>query len=167
MCSSSLFVLARSIAWVSAMRAVRARIRASSIAHQRVRAGQRWRGRPAHDLALEAEAGLVSMTLGGDGKPAISGIPRRGRGWRDCRGSHGVLMALLRRQTTGRRRLHRISMHEVTVGGMLNILGPTFAEDRQPIPAHEAHHGGARSTALRDQGATSPRARGARAKIHP
>ena len=34
-----------------------------------------WRGRPAHDLALEAESGLVSMTLGSDGKPAMSGIP--------------------------------------------------------------------------------------------
>ena len=43
-----------------------------------------WRGRPAHDLALEAEAGLVGMTLGDDGKPAISGFPPP-MCWRDCR----------------------------------------------------------------------------------
>ena len=33
------------------------------------------RGRPAHDLALEAESGVLSMTLGNDGKPAIPGVP--------------------------------------------------------------------------------------------
>ena len=34
-----------------------------------------FRGRPAHDLALEAESGVLSMTLGNDGKPAMPGIP--------------------------------------------------------------------------------------------
>ncbi len=101
-----------------------------------------WRGRPAHDLALEAEAGLVSMTLGGDGKPAISGIPAADV-LAGLQGLSGVLMALLRRQTTGVGDYIDISMHEVTVGGMLNILGPTLAEDRQPIPTHERTTGGA------------------------
>jgi crotonobetainyl-CoA:carnitine CoA-transferase CaiB-like acyl-CoA transferase len=52
-------------------------------------------------------------------------------------------MALLRRQTTGFGDYIDISMHDVTIGGMLNILGPTFAEERQPIPAHERTTGGA------------------------
>jgi crotonobetainyl-CoA:carnitine CoA-transferase CaiB-like acyl-CoA transferase len=34
-------------------------------------------------------------------------------------------------------------MHEVMVGGMLNILGPAFAENRQPVPEHERTTGGA------------------------
>src|SRR6201986_4586475 len=101
-----------------------------------------WRGRPAHDLALEAEAGLVSMKVGGDGKPAISGIPAADV-LAGLQGLSGVLMALLRRQTTGVGDYIDISMHEVTVGGMLNILGPSFAETRQPIPAHERTTGGA------------------------
>jgi crotonobetainyl-CoA:carnitine CoA-transferase CaiB-like acyl-CoA transferase len=101
-----------------------------------------WRSRPAHDLALEAEAGLLSMTLGGDGKPAISGIPAADV-LAGLQGLSGVLMALLRRQTTGVGDYIDVSMHDVTVGGMLNILGPTFAEDRQPIPAHERTTGGA------------------------
>jgi crotonobetainyl-CoA:carnitine CoA-transferase CaiB-like acyl-CoA transferase len=54
-----------------------------------------------------------------------------------------VLMALLRRETTGVGDYIDISMHDVTVGGMLNILGPTFAEGRQPIAAHERTTGGA------------------------
>jgi len=101
-----------------------------------------WRGRPAHDLALEAESGLLSMTLGGDGKPAIPGIPIADV-LAGLQGLSGVLMALLRRQTTDTGDYIDISMHDVTVGGTLNILGPTLAEDRQPIPAHERTTGGA------------------------
>jgi crotonobetainyl-CoA:carnitine CoA-transferase CaiB-like acyl-CoA transferase len=101
-----------------------------------------WRGRPAHDLALEAESGLLSMTLGNDGKPAMPGIAVADV-LAGLQGLSGVLMALLRRDKTGAGDYLDISMHDVTVGGMLNILGPTFAEDRQPVPAHERTTGGA------------------------
>jgi crotonobetainyl-CoA:carnitine CoA-transferase CaiB-like acyl-CoA transferase len=100
------------------------------------------RGRPAHDLALEAESGLLSMTLGNDGKPAMPGIPAADV-LAGLQGLSGVLMALLRRERTGRGDHIDISMHEVTLGGMLNILGPAFAENRQPVPAHERTTGGA------------------------
>ena len=30
-----------------------------------------YRGRPAHDLALEAISGVLGMTAGGDGEPAL------------------------------------------------------------------------------------------------
>jgi crotonobetainyl-CoA:carnitine CoA-transferase CaiB-like acyl-CoA transferase len=85
-----------------------------------------WRGRPAHDLALQAESGLVSMTLGNDGKPAMPGIPVADV-LAGLQGLSGVLMALLRREKTGVGDYIDISMHDVTVGGMLNILGPAFA----------------------------------------
>lgn len=100
------------------------------------------RGRPAHDLALEAESGLLSMTLGSDGKPAMPGIPAADV-LAGLQGLSGVLMALLRRERTGEGDHIDISMHEVMVGGLLNILGPAFAEDRQPIPSHERTTGGA------------------------
>ena len=100
------------------------------------------RGRPAHDLALEAESGLLSMTLGNDGKPAMPGIPAADV-LAGLQGLSGVLMALLRRERTGLGDYIDISMHDVTVGGMLNILGPAFAENRQPVPAHERTTGGA------------------------
>jgi crotonobetainyl-CoA:carnitine CoA-transferase CaiB-like acyl-CoA transferase len=101
-----------------------------------------FRGRPAHDLALEAESGLLSITLGGDGKPAMPGIPIADV-VAGLQGLSGVLMALFRRQQTGIGDYIDISMHDVTLGAMLNVLGPTLAEDRQPVAAHERTTGGA------------------------
>ena len=101
-----------------------------------------WRSRPAHDLALQAESGLLSMTLGGDGKPAIPGVPVADV-LAGLQGLAGVLMALFRRNQTGAGDYLDISMHDATVGAMLNILGPTLAEHRQPIPTHERSTGGA------------------------
>ncbi|MFN3744405.1 MAG: CaiB/BaiF CoA transferase family protein [Hyphomicrobiaceae bacterium] len=99
-------------------------------------------GRPAHDLALEAESGLLTASLGGDGKPAMPAIPAADV-LAGLQGLAAVLMALLRRNQTGAGDYIDISMHDVTVGAMLNILGPTFAENRQPIPTHERTTGGA------------------------
>ncbi|HVV39649.1 MAG TPA: CaiB/BaiF CoA-transferase family protein [Nitrobacter sp.] len=101
-----------------------------------------FRARPAHDLALEAESGLLSMTLGRDGTPAMPGIPVADV-LAGLQGLSGVLMALLRREQTGVGDYIDIGMHDVTVGAMLNILGPTLTEDRQPVPAHERTTGGA------------------------
>jgi crotonobetainyl-CoA:carnitine CoA-transferase CaiB-like acyl-CoA transferase len=99
-------------------------------------------GRPAHDLALEAESGLLTASLGGDGKPAMPAIPVADV-LAGLQGLSAVLMALLRRNETGLGDYIDISMHDVTVGAMLNILGPTFAENRHPIPTHERTTGGA------------------------
>jgi crotonobetainyl-CoA:carnitine CoA-transferase CaiB-like acyl-CoA transferase len=101
-----------------------------------------WRMRPAHDIALEAESGLLSMTLGSDGKPAMPGIAVADM-LAGLQGLSGVLMALYRREQSGVGDFIDISMHDVTIGGILNILGPAFAENRQPIPAHERSTGGA------------------------
>jgi crotonobetainyl-CoA:carnitine CoA-transferase CaiB-like acyl-CoA transferase len=100
------------------------------------------RGRPAHDLALQAESGLLSVTLGGDGKPAMPGIPVADV-VAGLQGLSGVLMALFRRQQTGIGDYIDISMHDVTLGAMLNILGPPLAENRHPVAAHERTTGGA------------------------
>jgi crotonobetainyl-CoA:carnitine CoA-transferase CaiB-like acyl-CoA transferase len=51
-------------------------------------------------------------------------------------------MALLRRRDTGLGDYVDIGMHDVTVGAMLNILGPTLAENRHPVAAHERTTGG-------------------------
>jgi len=101
-----------------------------------------YRDRPAHDLALEAESGLLSITLGEDGKPALPGMPVADV-LAGLQGLAGVLMALLRRRETGIGDYIDISMHNVTIGGMLNVLGPPMAENRQPIVRHERNTGGA------------------------
>jgi crotonobetainyl-CoA:carnitine CoA-transferase CaiB-like acyl-CoA transferase len=101
-----------------------------------------YRNRPAHDLALEAESGALGMTLGSDGKPAMPGIPIADV-VAGLQGLSGVLMALVRRNLTGVGDYLDISMHDATVGAMLNILGPVFAENRHPVAAHERTTGGA------------------------
>jgi len=98
--------------------------------------------RPAHDLALEALSGLLSTNLGSDGCPAIPSIPIADV-TAGLQGLSGVLMALLSRERTGKGDYVDISMHESLVGSMLNVLGPTMAEGRQPDPKVERTTGGA------------------------
>uniref|UniRef100_UPI0025BD6A27 CaiB/BaiF CoA transferase family protein n=1 Tax=Bradyrhizobium sp. TaxID=376 RepID=UPI0025BD6A27 len=76
-----------------------------------------FRDRPAHDLALQAESGLLSITLGADGKPAMPGIPVADV-VAGLQGLAAVLMALFRRQQTGIGDYIDISMHDVTLGAM-------------------------------------------------
>jgi crotonobetainyl-CoA:carnitine CoA-transferase CaiB-like acyl-CoA transferase len=101
-----------------------------------------YRDRPAHDLAVEALTGVVSLTEGQDGKPAIPGIPAADV-VSGLQGLAGVLMALLRRQTTGQGDYLDIAMSDALLGASLNVLGPPLAENRQPVPKHERTTGGA------------------------
>ncbi len=97
--------------------------------------------RPAHDLGVEAISGVLSLSLGADGNPAIPPIPVADV-MSGLHGLAGVLMALLRREKTGKGDFIDISMLDSMVGASLNILGPTFAEGRQPVPSHERTTGG-------------------------
>ena len=100
-----------------------------------------YRTRPAHDLAVEALSGLLSVTLGSDGAPAIPGIPIADI-VAGLQGLAGVLMALFRRERTGVGDYLDVSMHESLVAALLNVLGPTLAENRQPVVRHERTTGG-------------------------
>ncbi|MGJ7498483.1 CaiB/BaiF CoA transferase family protein [Variovorax sp. RT4R15] len=100
-----------------------------------------YRDRPAHDLAVEALSGTLSLSLGDDGSPAIPGIPVADL-LSGLQGLNGVLMALLRRQTTNRGDCIDISMLDCMVGALRNVTGPTFAEGRQPDPKLERTTGG-------------------------
>jgi crotonobetainyl-CoA:carnitine CoA-transferase CaiB-like acyl-CoA transferase len=97
--------------------------------------------RPAHDLAIEALAGVVSLNLGSDGKPTNPHMPVA-----DMAGSlvalSGILMALLRREKTGRGDYIDISMHDATMSWLPNVTGPVFAEDRAPKVKEERSFGG-------------------------
>jgi crotonobetainyl-CoA:carnitine CoA-transferase CaiB-like acyl-CoA transferase len=99
------------------------------------------RERPAHDLAVEGLSGVLSITLGQDGKPAIPGLPLADL-LASLHGLAGVLMALLRREKTGKGDFIDIAMHDSMLAGMPNVLGPTFAENRQPVATHERSTGG-------------------------
>lgn len=99
------------------------------------------RDRPAHDLATEALAGITGITLGADDKPAIPGIAIADI-VSSLQALSGVLMALLRREQTGRGDFIDVSMHEAILAACPNVLGPAFAENRQPVPKHERSMGG-------------------------
>jgi crotonobetainyl-CoA:carnitine CoA-transferase CaiB-like acyl-CoA transferase len=97
--------------------------------------------RPAHDLVIQALAGTLSLNLGSDGAPANPGLPVA-----DVTGSMvalaGILMALLRRETTGRGDYLDISMMDSLMSWLPNVTGPVFAEDRAPDVPNERSFGG-------------------------
>jgi crotonobetainyl-CoA:carnitine CoA-transferase CaiB-like acyl-CoA transferase len=98
-------------------------------------------GRAAHDLALEAMTGVLSLTLGDDGRPAIPGIPIADL-VSGLHGLAGVLMALLRRHATGKGDCIDISMHEALMASCANVVGHAFADGTQPEVKHQRTTGG-------------------------
>ncbi len=101
-----------------------------------------YRDRPAHDLALEAMSGALGLTLGTDDRPAMPAVPVADQ-LSALQGLAAILMALLRRETTGRGDVIDIAMHDAMLAACANIVGPTFAEGRQPVARHERTTGGA------------------------
>jgi crotonobetainyl-CoA:carnitine CoA-transferase CaiB-like acyl-CoA transferase len=101
-----------------------------------------YRDRPAHDLAVEAVGGLIGMTLGRDGMPAIPGVPIADL-LAALQGLSGVLMALLRRERTGLGDFIDVGMHDAVVAALPNIIGPAFAESRHPVVQDQRTTGGA------------------------
>lgn len=97
--------------------------------------------RPAHDLAVEALSGVLSMTLGDDGEPAMPGVPVADL-LAGLQGLSGILMALLAREKTGTGDFIDIGMQDAMLAGCLNILGPAIADGRQPVAKHQRTTGG-------------------------
>ena len=91
----------------------------------------RYRDKPAHDLVIQAMAGTADLTRGRGGEPTFTPMPSA-----DMAASmlalSGILMALLRRETTGRGDYLDISMYDSLLSWVPNVTGAVFAEDRQP-----------------------------------
>lgn len=90
-----------------------------------------YRDLATHDLAIEAMAGVLSITRGQDGRPAIPGLPAA-----DMLSStialSGVLMALLRRQKTGRGDYLDMAMADCLLACIPNNFDTAMIERRQP-----------------------------------
>lgn len=99
------------------------------------------RDRPTHDLGIEAELGLVAANLGPDDRPAMPAVPAADMA-ASLMALSGILMALLRRQQTGRGDYLDIAMLDSLLAWMPNVMGPVFAERRMPVPKHERTWGG-------------------------
>ena len=97
--------------------------------------------RPAHDLAIQAMAGTLSLNLGSNGQPANPGLPAA-----DVTGSMvalaGILMALFKREKTGLGDYLDVSMMDSLMSWLPNVTGPVFAENRAPIVQNERSFGG-------------------------
>jgi crotonobetainyl-CoA:carnitine CoA-transferase CaiB-like acyl-CoA transferase len=100
-----------------------------------------YRDRPAHDLAVEAISGVLSVNLGWDDRPAIPAIAAADM-LAASNALSGVLMALLRRERTGRGERIDIAMLDSLIAAMPNNYGPPLAERRQPIAKDERSWGG-------------------------
>ena len=97
--------------------------------------------RPAHDLAVEATSGVLSVNLGWDDRPWAPAIACA-----DMLASNmalaGVLMALLRRQTTAKGDYIDVAMMDALIASLPNGYGVAMTERRQPVARHERTWGG-------------------------
>ena len=96
---------------------------------------------PAHDMATQAYAGILSVNLGADGQPGIPGIANADM-LTSMMGLSAVLMALYRRRDTGRGDYIDMAMMDSVIAAMPNNMGPVFAEKRPPNPKDERSWGG-------------------------
>lgn len=101
--------------------------------------------KPAHDLAIQADSGVVSLNLGRDGKPTHPNMPVA-----DMAGSlmalSGIMMALYRRDNvvngTGQGDYLDISMQDSLLSWTPNVMGMPFAEARAPEVQQQRSFGG-------------------------
>ncbi len=101
----------------------------------------RYAGRAAHDIAMQALAGVLSLNLGQDGKPANPAMPVADMAG-SLMGLVAILMALVKRQQTGRGDYVDISMHDCLISWTPNVTGPAFAEHRPNTVKEERNWGG-------------------------
>ncbi len=97
--------------------------------------------KPAHDLAVQAYSGLISTNLGSDGKPAMPGVQSADM-LSSLMGLSGILMALLRREESGRGDHIDLAMMDTLISCIPNNLGSVLAQQSAPKVAHERVWGG-------------------------
>ncbi len=97
--------------------------------------------KPAHDLATEAYAGVLSANLGFDGKPAVPALPAADM-LAATIGLSAVLMALLRRKDTGEGDYIDLAMMDSLIACLPNSMGRVFAQQQPPVVKDERIWGG-------------------------
>jgi crotonobetainyl-CoA:carnitine CoA-transferase CaiB-like acyl-CoA transferase len=100
-----------------------------------------YRDLPAHDLATEAYAGVVSLNLGNDGEPVLPHMPAADMA-ASLMAFSGIMMALYRREKTGCGDYLDMAMHDSVLAWTANVLGDVFANKRAPVVKQERTFGG-------------------------
>jgi crotonobetainyl-CoA:carnitine CoA-transferase CaiB-like acyl-CoA transferase len=99
------------------------------------------RDRPAHDLAVEALCGVLSLNLGQDGLPTHPHIPAADA-LAAALALSAILMALLRRERTGRGDHIDMAMSDATLAWLPNATGTFFSTGAPPEVKQERQWGG-------------------------
>lgn len=104
--------------------------------------------KPSHDTGVQGLAGLIDLNRGlTDDKPSMPSIP-----FADASASlmalSAILMALYRREQTGRGDYIDLAMYDAAIAWTPNVLGPTFGENRAPEPKAMRSFGGSALTNL-------------------
>lgn len=97
--------------------------------------------RVAHDIAVEAQAGVASLTVGQDGKPAMPAIAMADMSV-SLMSLSAILMALYRARDTGHGDFIDMAMQDTLLAWMPNTTGRVFADGEPPIPSEERTWGG-------------------------
>lgn len=99
--------------------------------------------KPAHDLTVQALAGLVDLNRGmEDGKPASPNMPVADMA-ASLMALSAILMALYRRHETGAGDFIDMAMYDAALAWTPNVTGPVFADDAHPPVKEMRSFGGA------------------------
>ena len=98
-------------------------------------------GRAAHDPAVQAMAGTMSVNEGMDGKPTMAGVAVADMLVANM-GLAGIMMALFRRERTGEGDYLDLAMMDALLASIPNNLGPPMVEKRPPVVKDERTWGG-------------------------
>lgn len=99
--------------------------------------------KPAHDLTVQALAGLVDLNRGlEDGKPASPNMPVADMA-ASLMALSAILMALYRRHETGRGDFIDMAMYDACLSWTPNVTGPVFADGDHPPVKDMRSFGGA------------------------
>jgi len=97
---------------------------------------------PAHDLAVQALTGFLSVNDGADGAPAVPGVPSADMAVA-LTGLSAVLMALIGRERSGRGDHIDAAMFDALLPWTSHLVGPVFTEGRAPRSDRQRSLGGA------------------------
>jgi len=97
---------------------------------------------PAHDMAVQALAGFLSVNDGGDGRPVVPGAPSADMA-AGLTGLAAVLMALIGRERTGRGDHVDIAMFDALLPWCAHIAGSAISGGEAPRSAAQRSLGGA------------------------
>ncbi|HWA04391.1 MAG TPA: CoA transferase [Rhizomicrobium sp.] len=99
------------------------------------------RERPAHDLAVQALAGTADLSRDADDRPNMPNLVAADMA-SSLTALSAILMALLRREKTGKGDFIDIAMFDSLLAWTPNITGSVLGEDRAPVPREMRNYGG-------------------------